>query len=106
MTTAKIYVPAAVGDAVHEKVQRKMADKYGGFTAYDARGGWVDGDGELVKEETKVYEVVAPSTADGGELYTFMLSLARDVKELTEESAVLAYVGASDDSDGETIYVD
>jgi hypothetical protein len=103
MTTAKIYVPTDVCDDVHSEIQTRMADEYGGFTAYEGQGGWKNDDGEIITENVRVYEVVAPSTADGGKLYCFMGSLAEHVKYNTDQDSVLAYVGSSSASDGETI---
>jgi hypothetical protein len=106
MTSAKLWVPMKVRPEVHEKVKRSMAERYGGFTAYGANGGWIDGDGNLIEERTRVYEVVAPSTADGGDMYNFILKCAQDVKDMSDESAVLAYLNPSADSEGEKILVE
>lgn len=42
--------------AVPDVVKKRMAGKFGGFTAYDAAGGWVDGDGNLIEEPVTVIE--------------------------------------------------
>jgi hypothetical protein len=44
-------------DAVHARLQRKLAHYFGGFTATDARGGWVATGGELIKEQVTVYDI-------------------------------------------------
>lgn len=106
MTTAKIYVPDAVDDSTHQYVKSWLAEEFGGYTAYDAQGGWRNDDGDLVEESVTVYEIVAPSTADGGHVYNVFSDLAHGVKHMSDESAVMAYVGASADSAGETIYVE
>lgn len=107
VTTAKLYVPkeASNYDSVIQTVKRWMAEDYGGYSAYGAAGGWLY-DGEIIEEPVTVLEIVTASTADGGKLYTDMCGYAEYIKDQTEETEVLAYVGPSADSDGEKIIID
>ena len=51
--------PALFEDAGEHRldmVKRQIARAFGGFTAYDAAGGWVDDDGNLIQEPVTVVE--------------------------------------------------
>lgn len=57
MIQARIYLPDGIGDDVMERVKQMAADKHGGYTIYQGRGGWVNDRGDLVEETTHVLEV-------------------------------------------------
>lgn len=60
---AQIVLPKADNDGkslvwVHEMLQKRLCEAYGGFTAVDSYGGWIDPkDGKLYKEEGVLYSV-------------------------------------------------
>lgn len=104
MAFAQIYVPTAVDSGVHNHVKHTLSEHYGGYTQIPAHGGWFDEkEDELIEETVEAYMVVAPSTVDGGKMYARMVSLARDVSDMSDEEEVLAYV--HDGGGGETITV-
>jgi len=95
MSEFKLYVPTdafetddvankTVGDVLCERA----ADHYGGFTTYDGRGGWLDGNGNLVSEKVVVLEVVADENADVN-LETFGKVNARWIRAATDETVVM-----------------
>lgn len=91
MPTAKLYLPKTADNytAVLESVKRRVSDAYGGFTAYDGSGGWVDGSGELVEEPVTIVETSADSRTFGADMDAFMRELALDVKDATGESTIM-----------------
>jgi hypothetical protein len=51
-----VYVPTAVDDEILRDVKRRMANVCGGYTVYDAEGGWTDANGRMVEEDVHVVE--------------------------------------------------
>lgn len=41
-------------------LERKLCETFGGFTSYAMRGGWVDGDSQMMIEYGLIYEVSYP----------------------------------------------
>lgn len=103
MSLLKLYVPKGAEadrgtDNPHEFARIAFGNYWGGWTEYDARGGWIDGNGEPVREPVTVFECVT----DGEHADTdkeLLKALARRVLERTTEDAVLAV------HDGEKIMV-
>lgn len=56
-TMIRIYIPTAVEAKVSDAVKKRAADAFGGFTTFDASGGWTDDDGNLITEQVEVIEV-------------------------------------------------
>lgn len=58
MYTVRFYF--AVGKNRHklQAVLRQIAGKYGGYTFFEPKGGWLDGKGFLVEEKSAVLEVI------------------------------------------------
>lgn len=64
---AEIIIPKLDNDGksltwVHQKAMEYMARNFGGYTAIDSRGGWLD-DGKLYHDESVTYRVAM--TLDG-----------------------------------------
>ena len=62
--TIKVYVPKAAAETTYhgdvtmmEKLKKRVSTKFGGFTEYQASGGWVNDKGELIEENVFVLEV-------------------------------------------------
>ena len=96
MATAKIYLPkGATSDELLTEVQRTVCEEFGGFTMYDARGGWEDEDGEIVKEKVHAIETSVEVkehhsrwVTENGMRSTFR-KLAKKVINETDEDAVM-----------------
>lgn len=95
MSRAVIYLPKEAenyDDALHA-IQSRLCDAFGGCTSYDARGHWVDDDGDVIDEPCTVVE-----TFDDGdrhpELRTYgtVHALAEEVYRITDESAIMVAV--------------
>jgi hypothetical protein len=88
-TKARVYIPVAVEDAILRTVKNRMAEKYGGYTVIEARGGWVDEQKELIEENVQVLEVAggdetfAQSTADWVQLHSDEDTIMWEVVEQT-----------------------
>ena len=41
----------------HQTYQKAFAYHYGGFTAYDVRGGWMNEDGKMFHDESVAYHI-------------------------------------------------
>jgi hypothetical protein len=51
-----------------EHAQQQLCDRYGGFTSYDARGGWHNGD-EIEQEPVTVVEAYADVSPENAVIY-------------------------------------
>jgi hypothetical protein len=67
--------------------QRKIAEALGGFTGYEAQGGWLNGKGEIVKENVTVIE--AYSAKDGEYIENLLHSLAAELAATLNQDCVL-----------------
>lgn len=94
MPTAKLYLPKTADNYVEtvNTVKRRMADAFGGYTAYDAEGGWVDDEGETVTEPVTVLETAATPDVAAADMAFAMRVLARDVKTATGEDTIMIVV--------------
>lgn len=94
MPTAKLYLPKTADNytATLESVKRRVSDAYGGYTAYDGSGGWVDDTGNLVEEPVTIVETSAREEAFVDSMDVLMRRLALDVKDATGESTVMIVV--------------
>jgi hypothetical protein len=77
-----IYVPKTVDEQLQTNVRRHVADKFGGYTELDARGGWVNDQGNLVEEPVTVLHVVGASQGD-------VQGIARWLAAKSDETEVL-----------------
>lgn len=46
--------------SVHKSLKLELAIAFGGFTAYETAGGWVNPEGELIEEDGTTYQVAFP----------------------------------------------
>lgn len=89
MTRISVYLPkeaSGYADA-SENIETRMCDAFGGFTAYDARGGWKAPDGDIVREPVTVYESFTDMKAH--QAYQAAQAAAHAVATLTDETAVM-----------------
>lgn len=91
----KLYVPTDVADTrdvanktVLTVLKERAADHYDGFTTYDATGGWVDGDGNLIEEKVTVLEIVIDESAELDAKHYGKVN-ARWITYATDETAVM-----------------
>lgn len=71
---------------VLETVQRRLASAFGGFTQYNATGGWVDGSGNLIVEPIGVVKAYH----DGSEIEAAAIAgqIAEYVKHQLDQDCV------------------
>ena len=70
--------------AVIAGVKTNLCNLFGGYTAFEAQGGWVSDSGELF-EEPVVVLISAATKASDAQLIT---TIARDVLEITDQLAM------------------
>jgi hypothetical protein len=99
VTTIKAYVPHGAGETeplsngetVLETLKSRACDHYGGFTAYEASGGWMGPNG-VVEEPVTVLEILVPESANV-EPETFAKVNARWMFRATDEQMVMFKCG-------------
>jgi hypothetical protein len=89
----RFYVPTEaaetnhrIGETVMEHLKLQASKKFGGYTEYEAYGGWNSGD-ELVEEKVKVLEVIANRDSHNPEI--FAKANGRFIFRNTDESVVM-----------------
>lgn len=91
---AQIVLPKNDNDGkslvwVHELLQHKLCAAYGGFTAVDSFGGWIDPkDGKLYKEEGVVYHVAVRGYTDA---FTLRQIAAWALEEAKQEAIFIVF---------------
>lgn len=97
-TRVKIYVPEQAGNktwnpdhTMLSKLKEMAADKFGGFTEYEAKGGWLNSSDELVEENVRVIEILSKETESLTEGWA--KSEANWLKAHTDEEVILITVG-------------
>lgn len=80
----RLYLPTEIPDDIRRTVKNHLAEKFGGFTVIEARGGWVNEHEELVEEDVEVLEVAHGAVSTGK-----MSGMATWVQEHTEQSEVM-----------------
>lgn len=73
-------------DAVIAGIKTNMCQLFGGFTAFDAQGGWISNEGELFQEQVTV--LVSAVADDQAEEAKMIIAIARNVLEITDQLAV------------------
>lgn len=84
--TIRLPKPADCYNDAAQTIRHDFGERYGGWTEYDSRGGWVDGQGNTVVETVTVFETYGD--IDGRALE----DLADYVKALTDEESVMTTV--------------
>lgn len=98
-TRVKFYVPEQAGNktwspehTMLESLKENAADTFGGYTEYEATGGWIpNGEDQVEEENVVVLEILskeAKSTTDG-----WVHANANWLKSHTDEDVILATVG-------------
>lgn len=64
---AQIILPKSDNDGksltwVHSQYQKTFCIVFGGFTAYDIRGGWMDDSGRIYQDESVSYHIAMEDT--------------------------------------------
>lgn len=85
MKLAKLVVPVRDNegrllDLVHHSLRVDAIEKWGGFTAHNALGGWRRPDGLTLNEPVMVYEI-AMSMADVVNFRSFVRDVAREARQ-------------------------
>jgi hypothetical protein len=90
MTQIKLYLPTEMsgyqGCINHAK--RQFAQRFGGFTAYDGRGGWLH-DGELQEEPVTVLEAVGSVEPENARVFVHGVVQYIIGYNLYDESAIM-----------------
>lgn len=68
---------------VHMGLKRELATAFGGYTAFETGGGWIDPNGKLVEEDGTTYQVAFPLERMGE-----IVSLAHQAGRLAKQQAV------------------
>lgn len=77
-------------EPVISQVKMNLCQLFGGFTAFQAEGGWISDEGKLYQEPvTVLVSAVAEDKADEAKL---IISIARNVMELTDQLAVFVSI--------------
>lgn len=69
------------------KITREAARLFGGYSVIRIRGGWINGDGRLVREPGIVLEVVSERRL--GELLPIARAFRETIKEVLEQEAIV-----------------
>lgn len=77
---------AAFAAKILDSAKRDISAEFGGFTAYEADGGWVDGDGNLIEERVTVIESYTSKPASA---HLVAERLARSVMLLLYQDAAM-----------------
>jgi hypothetical protein len=90
MREARIILPFAENGGkditfAHETLARELASTFGGFTAFNVQGGWVNGEGKLYLDAGRAYDV---AMADTEENAAKLRGIARGIGKLTHQEAV------------------
>lgn len=82
---AKVYVPSdkEKSDTVVSAVKERLARDYGGFSAYDVNGGWVNDNDELIQDNITVVESVGDIRKEKIE------DICKSVKRILNEDSVM-----------------
>lgn len=72
MREARIILPVVGNNGedisqAHEALEVELAQCFGGYTVYEGRGGWVTPEGDLQREDVRIYDVAM--SGDNGSGY-------------------------------------
>jgi hypothetical protein len=94
MTHYKIYLPKTAAkkrytkhESVGKKLRKRFANEFGGYTKYQAKGGWQNDKNELIEETVFVYEVISNNPED-----VFIKANCRWLLRNTDEKMILASI--------------
>lgn len=66
----------------HANFQRKFCEAFGGFTAYDVRGGWIDHAGKLYQDESVSFHIAMDdNSATASALRAIAMEAATELKQ-------------------------
>jgi len=88
MRIAQVILPKLDNDgqdlqAVHYGLRRSLAKAFGGYTALDSHGGWIDDSGKLYDEPGVTYQIACePSDANRETLRQIAVSHGRAAAQL------------------------
>jgi hypothetical protein len=85
ITPGNCFVPVGFAERAHDALARKLAGTFGGYTASDADGGWIDDTGKLVQERVRVYVIAMPCDEDNARQLKVM---ARLLAEQLQEDCI------------------
>jgi hypothetical protein len=94
MAHYKIYLPKnaaeskyRIGESIGKKLRKRFADEFGGYTKYEAKGGWQNDKNELIEETVFVYEVISNNPED-----IFIKANCRWLLRNTDEKMILCSI--------------
>ena len=72
-------------DWLHARLKRQLAEKFGGYTAFQSFGGWVDPkSGKLIEEASVTYDVAAPEQSEN----YYLQILCEDLTEAAQQECI------------------
>jgi hypothetical protein len=77
-----IYLPKGIDSKLRTAVKKRAAEEFGGFTMFEASGGWVNERGELIEETVDVLEIAGADE-------TFVRSTAEWLSNRSNETEVM-----------------
>lgn len=84
---AQLTLPSEDNDgqslsSVHRTLKTQLATSFGGYTAFETGGGWVDENGQLVEEDGTTYQVaLKPDQASVDLFRSIVLDTGREAKQ-------------------------
>ena len=75
--------------------ERKLAERFGGYSVHESRGGWINGKGDLVTDVNRTY-TVAIALASIGVLAELLHMAKAEAVRLEQEALYFAYRGRAD----------
>jgi hypothetical protein len=95
MARGTIIIPNAddATGAVVEEIEHHLADRFGGYSSYSGRGGWVAGNGDLIREPHRKLVV---SSENREQIERVFEACAEYVKDELDEDAVFTEIVASE----------
>jgi len=84
-------MPCGIDNELTDRVKRRAAEHYGGFTVANADGGWKAPNGELVTEPVEVLTVLADDSAETPP-ESFARATAKHLARESDETEVMWFV--------------
>lgn len=91
--TIIIPTPGTGAEPVVEDIEHHLARKFGGYSSYEGRGGWVADNGDLIREP---HRRLVTSTEDRERLESILEKCAHYVMAELEEDAVFTEITESE----------
>jgi hypothetical protein len=90
---ARIVMPhgdTAASIMAHNTLRRQLAKAFGGFTCFRGEGGWVDGNGNLIRDNVMIYDIAMDNHRDAP--FELLHRIAIDAgRALDQDSVYIRY---------------